>query len=143
QPADLLQVPEPAVMVSLLEKWREQRKEARVMLVLDVSGSMKDLADPTDAGSDTKLMLAQRAAVESLDEFKSSDEVGLRVFTTGLGPQRDQSYLDILELQPMSTNLESLANKIKDQLPLNATPLYEATATAYDRMVSDYDPTRI
>ena len=38
QPATLLQVPEPPVMISLLEKWREQRKGARVLLVLDVSG---------------------------------------------------------------------------------------------------------
>ena len=132
-----------AVMVSLLEKWFEQRKDARVMIVLDVSGSMKDPADPDDSSSDSKLALAQRAAIESLDEFKSSDEVGLRVFTTGLGPNQDQSYLDLLDLQPMGTNRESLANKIRDQLPLYATPLYEATATAYDQMVADYDPDRI
>lgn len=143
QPSQLLEVPEPAVMVSLLDKWFDQRKDARVMLVLDVSGSMKDPADPSDSGSETKLGLAQRAAVESLDEFKGSDDVGLRVFTTGLGPNQDQNFLDLLELQPMSTNRESLANKINDQLPLNATPLYEATATAYDQMVADYDPTRI
>ncbi len=143
QPSQLLQVPEPAVMVSLLDKWFEQRKDARVMLVLDVSGSMKDPADPDDSSSESKLALAQRAAIESFDEFKGSDEVGLRVFTTGLGPDQDKSFLDLLDVQPMSTNRESLANKIRDQLPLNATPLYEATEAAYDQMVADYDPSRI
>ena len=47
QPAELLQVPEPPVMISLLERWREQRKGARVQIVIDVSGSM---AEPKAAG---------------------------------------------------------------------------------------------
>lgn len=39
QPSTLLQVPSPSVMVSLLDQWRLNRKSARVLLVLDVSGS--------------------------------------------------------------------------------------------------------
>ncbi|CAN5621727.1 substrate-binding and VWA domain-containing protein [soil metagenome] len=143
QPSTLLQVPDPPVMLSLLKKWREQRKGARVMLVLDVSGSMKDPADPDDPGGPTKLDLAKKAAIESLGEFKSDDEVGLRIFTTGLGDGQDADFQDILPVQPMSTNREKLSSAIRDQFPLNATPLYSVTADSFRDMVASYDPARI
>ena len=141
QPATLLQVPEPPVMVRLLDNWREQRKEARVLLVLDVSGSMKDQA--VEGSSETKLDLAQRAAVESLDQFTSNDQVGLRIFTTGLGPSEDESFLDILEIQPMGANREALANEINDQFPRYGTPLYDVTRQSFTDMVENYDEERI
>ena len=143
QPSTLLQVPDPPVMISLLEKWREQRKSARVLLVLDVSGSMKEPADPDDPNGPTKLDLAKKAAIESLGEFKSDDEVGLRIFTTNLGSGQDEDYLDLLEVQAMSTNREPLANRIRDQFPLNATPLYSVTDGSYADMVDGYDPAKI
>ena len=57
QPQTLLEVPAPAVLVRLLDDWQDQRKPARVLLLIDVSGSMGDLADP-DTGA-TKLDLAK------------------------------------------------------------------------------------
>lgn len=143
QPAALLQVPEPEVMVSILDGWREQRKGARVLLVLDVSGSMQEFADPSDPNSETKLELAKQAAIDALDEFNSSDEVGLRIFTNGLGENLDQDWQDLLEVQPMSTNRERLRNEIRAQLPLNGTPLYDVTQASFDDMVGAYDPTLI
>lgn len=143
QPSTLLQVPEPPVMLSLLEKWREQRKGARVLLVLDVSGSMKEAADPNDPNGPTKLDLAKKAAIEALGEFKSDDQVGLRIFTTGLGPNQDANFQDLLPVQPMSTNREALASRIRDQFPQNATPLYAVTGDAFGDMVTQYDPTKI
>ena len=143
QPSTLLQVPDPPVMLSLLEKWREQRKGARVLFVLDVSGSMKEAADPGDPSGPTKLDLAKKAAIEALGEFKSDDQVGLRIFTTGLGPNQDLEFEDLLKVQPMSANREGLASKIRDQFPLNATPLYAAAGNAFADMVTQYDPTKI
>src|SRR5690606_33268632 len=45
QPETLLEVPTPAVLAQLLDDWEDQRKPARVLLVMDVSGSMGDIAD--------------------------------------------------------------------------------------------------
>ncbi len=143
QPTTLLQVPSPPVMLDLLAKWREQRKGARVLLVLDISGSMGDPADPDDQDGPTKLDLAKKAAIESLGEFNDTDEVGLRVFTTNLGSGQDQDYLDLLPIAPMAQNREALASKIRDQFPQNATPLYDATRSAFDSVVAGYDRTKI
>jgi Ca-activated chloride channel family protein len=141
QPATLLQVPQPAVMVDLLERWKQQRRDARVMIVLDVSGSMGDPADPDNGGYDTKLDLAKKAARESLGEFKDSDEVGLRIFTTNL--DGNKNYQDIMPIQAMGTHREELGRLIEEQIPRSATPLYDVTSETYDDMVAGYDPTRI
>ena len=143
QPSTLLQVPDPPVMIRLLEKWKEQRKTARVLLVLDVSGSMQEPADPDDPDGPTRMDLAKEVAITALDEFNPSDEVGLRIFTSNLGPGEDQSYLDLLPVQPMSTNRERLANLIRDQYPLNATPLYDVALSSFQTMADSYDDSRI
>ncbi|MGI8755900.1 MAG: extracellular solute-binding protein, partial [Acidimicrobiales bacterium] len=143
QPTKLLQVPDPPVMIKLLDKWREQRKGARVLLLLDVSGSMKEPADPANPDGPTKLDLAQKAAITALKEFKDDDEVGLRTFTTGLGPNQDQSFQDVVPIAAMQGNRERLSSAIRNQFPLAATPLYSATGDAYHDMVAAYDPARI
>ena len=102
QPQTLLQVPSPPVMVSLLDHWAEQRKGARVLLVIDVSGSMKERAGSDTR--DTKLDLAKSAAIDSLGDFKANDLVGLRVFTTSIGPSG--TFEDLVPIGPISQNAQ-------------------------------------
>ena len=143
QPQTLLEIPEPEVLVQLLADWQEQRKPARVLLLVDVSGSMGEVADP-ETGA-TKLDLAKSAAITALDEFNDDDEVGLWVFTTGL-PGVDGKPLDHLELVPpgrVGDVGEKLKTELRSLIPLEGTPLYAATQTAYQNQVASYDPSRI
>ncbi len=137
QPATELPVPEPAVTVELLDRWVDQRKTARVLLVMDVSGSMGDEA----GGGETKLDLATRAADNALGSFKATDEVGLRIFSTDMGVS--DSYLDLVPIAPIGENLDDLRSSLASLTPLNKTPLYEATSTSFAEMVAAYDPARI
>ncbi len=141
QPQTQLQVPKPDVLVDMLNRWSSQRKSARVMLVIDVSGSMKDRA--SSDSNDTKLDLAKRAAIDSLDQFKPDDQVGLRVFSTDLGPENDGYYLDLVPIAPMSSNLSTLETQIDNLIPTRGTPLYAVTGRSFDQMVSQFDATRI
>jgi Ca-activated chloride channel family protein len=43
----------------------------------------------------------------------------------------------------MGANREGLANRIRDQIPLYGTPLYETAGAAYRDMIAGYDPTKI
>ena len=98
QPQNVLDVPEPEVLVRVLGV-EQQRKSAQVLLVMDVSGSMGDPAgEITDA---TKLELARDAAVAALDQFKDSDQVGLRIFTTDIGDVFGETYLDLVPIGAM------------------------------------------
>lgn len=137
QPQTLLEVPEPPVLTGILDAWADQRKRARVLIVLDISGSMGDLA--ADTGQ-TKLDLARQAAIEALDEFADDDQVGLRVFSTDLGPQGQDLYLDLVPVGPMSEVRDDLRNAIDRQFPTNGTPLYDTAAASYVEMLDFYDP---
>lgn len=141
QPQTLLQSPAPAVMVGMLDSWAQQRKGARVLLVMDISGSMGETASLD--GYDTKLDLAKTAASDSLIEFKANDEVGLRAFSTGLGPQQDLFWQDLVPIGPMAQNADPLRTSIASLYPTNGTPLYETTLNSFQKMYDEYDPTRI
>jgi Ca-activated chloride channel family protein len=140
QPSTLLDVPTPPVMVDLLDKWSEQRKSARVLIVLDVSGSMSEEADP-DTG-ETRLDLAKSAAIEALDQFKDEDEVGFRTFTTN-DDGSEVVIRDVVPIEPIGPNKEGLRREIGDQVPLFGTPLYQVTKTSFEEVLDDYDPDRI
>jgi Ca-activated chloride channel homolog len=140
-PQTLLDVPEPAVLAGLLDDWAQQRKSARVLLVIDVSGSMGDAGDP-ESGA-TKLDLAKAAAVEALAQFKDDDEVGLWVFSTDLGDDQSRTVLELVPPRRAGDVREQLANRIQDLVPTNGTPLYEVTQQAYERAVADFDAERI
>ncbi len=140
QPSDLLEVPEPQVMTSLLELWRTQRKGAQVTLLLDVSGSMGELGDPETG--DSKLFLAKQAIESSLDEFSANDQISLATFTldefTG-----DTLIEDLVPMDSASTNAERIRSALQVVDAQSGTPLYEAALTAYQQRLDDFDPERI
>ncbi len=140
QPQTLLEVPSPSVMVGLLDQWAQNRKSARVLLVLDVSGSM---GDPAGSGFETKLDLAKQAVIEALGDFKADDEVGLRIFSTQLGPGEDETFVDLQPLAPIGPNRERLAQSIRNLTPVAGTPLFDVARQSFASMVDDYDPARI
>jgi len=142
QPQTLLEVPEPPVMIELLDRWDEQRKPARVQLVIDISGSMGDPAG--DSPTPTKLDLAVEAATNALDLFADRDVVSLRVFSTEIGPNGTDEVVDLVDAGPMTpAHRRDLAEAIQGLFPTNGTPLYTATQDAYEDAVAAYDPASI
>ena len=140
QPSDLLEVPEPQVLTSLLEQWRTQRKGARVTLLLDVSGSMGDLGDPETG--DSKLLLAKRAIESSLDEFSENDQISLSTFTldqfTG-----ETLIVDVVPMGPADSNVALIRSALQVLDAQSGTPLYESTQVLYQQRLDDFDPERI
>lgn len=144
QPQTTLEVPDPAVLVELIEGWEDTRKAANVLLVMDVSGSMSEPA--VAGGTDTKLDLATSAAIEALDQFAPQDSVGLRVFTTGIVDQdtgEEVDSVDLVEIAPIGQGAERLRSSIRSLTPLNGTPLYAAALGAYEDVLASYDPEAI
>jgi Ca-activated chloride channel family protein len=139
QPQTTLGVPAPDVLSRLLTKWGEQRKAAKVLLVIDVSGSMGEEV----GGGETKLDLAKRAAVDALDEFKPEDQVGLRIFSTNIS-QKDPTYeLDLVPIGEIAGNREAIASKIQSLVPTEGTPLYRTATDSYEFLKAAFDPARI
>jgi Ca-activated chloride channel family protein len=152
QPTTLLEVPEPEVMIDLLDRWEEQRKRARVLLVIDVSGSMSEPADESDPNGPTRLDLATDAAQQAIGLFAEDDEIALRVFTTDMDgdqlagfddPEGDVLFQDLVDYGRVGDIGENVRARIRSLIPLNGTPLYDVTRTSYERALEGFDPTRI
>jgi Ca-activated chloride channel homolog len=143
QPQTTLEVPDPPVMIGVLDRWEEQRKKARVLLLIDISGSMGDPASPDDPGGPTKLDLAKQAAADALELFNEEDVIGLRVFSTNLGDDQAQEFLDLVAFGPAGEQRETVQTRIRSLFPTNATPLYTAIQSSYQTALEGFDPDRI
>jgi Ca-activated chloride channel family protein len=139
QPQTTLGVPAPPVLVKIIQKWSQDRKQARVLLVMDVSGSMGDNA----GNGASKLDLAKQAAIQALGQFSPDDLVGLRIFSTGISRTEPTDYLDLVPIGPIASQREQLANKIQSLVPTSGTPLYTTAQASYLDMKKSFDPARI
>ncbi len=140
QPQNVLGLPDSPVLVRVLQLWGEQRKSARVLMVLDVSGSM---GEPADDEGNTKLDLAKQAAIDAMAQFKNDDEVGLRIFSTDLRGTPPTDYVDVVPIAPIGGQREQLATRIRSLTPTQGTPLYTVAGDSYNLMRDGYDPARI
>ncbi len=140
QPQNVLGLPDPAVLVKVIDLWGQQRKSARVLMVLDVSGSM---GEPADKEGNTKLDLAKQAAIDSLGQFKADDQVGLRIFSTDISATPPTDYVDLVPVGSIGDQRELLATKIRALTPTQGTPLYTVARDSYKLMRDSYDPARI
>ncbi len=62
---------------------------------------MGDPADPAVPHGPTKLALARIAMSDAIDQLAPDDEVGLRIFSTGLGG--DRNWADVVPIGPLAT----------------------------------------
>jgi Ca-activated chloride channel family protein len=141
QPQTRLELPAPPVLVGLIDRWGQSRKSARVLMVIDVSGSMGEPAG--GEGGPTKLDLAKQAAVNALGQFKPEDDVGLWIFSTGISRNDPTDYLELVPIAPIGVQRDAIAGKINDLVPTQGTPLYTVTKAADDRLVDTFDASRI
>jgi Ca-activated chloride channel family protein len=143
QPQTLLDVPDAAVVARLIDKWSAQRKKAKVTLVLDVSGSMGDPADPKNESLGTKLDLAKRAIIDSISQFSDDDQISLNIFSSQIGERSDQQLVELIKYSRIGDIREQLRARVETLIPENATPLYDVTQKAYTNALNAYDPARI
>ncbi|MDP3972345.1 MAG: extracellular solute-binding protein [Candidatus Nanopelagicales bacterium] len=131
-----LSAPSGDMLAQVRQVWHQVRKKARVMLVLDVSGSMGE------AGSEgTKLDEARKAASEALNLLNPEDEIGLAIFTTNLPGHGN--YQTLVPVGPAKKTVPEIRESLDRLVPLNGTPLYSAVRKAATDSQSAADPDRI
>ena len=137
QPKLVLSPPAPPVLARVQALWDQQRKSARVLLVIDTSGSMGE-----SAGSDTKLELAKKAAIKALDQFSPRDDVALWSFSTPAGGE-SSPYRTLVPFSPVGTGRAALRTAISALQPAGGTALYATTRAAFRSLSATADPSRI
>ena len=137
-PQSILSPPSPPVLDLIQRSWLENRKRARVLLVIDVSGSM---GQSVPKSGTTKLELAKRAAIKALDQFAKDDQVGLWVFSSDF--PGGKPYEELLPAAPLGPQLARMKSGISALTPLQGTALYASIRAAQRVMRTGYDATRI
>jgi len=138
QPARILPAPSAPVLDEIQRSWDDVRKRARVLLVLDVSGSMSTSVGSAGA---TKLELAKEAALAALKEFAPDDEVGLWVFSSDLSP--DAPWRELSPVTQLGPKIGGLREAIGSLEPQLGTGLYRTVDDAAALMADTFDPSRI
>lgn len=125
-----LSVPRGEVLNALLESWAELRKPAKVLLVVDKSGSM---SEQVPGAGKSKGELAKAAAAEALGQFQPHDQVGLWEFSARL--KGEQDWRDLVPIRAMDrAQRDRLAGALNAMEMTGATGLYNTTAAAYEKM---------
>jgi Ca-activated chloride channel family protein len=138
-PGTIISPPAPAVLAELQANWDELRKRARVLFVMDVSGSM---GQSVPTAGQSKLALAQTGAINSLDGFASNDEVGLWVFSTALGPN-GEPYRELVKVQSGSASIPKMKKSIGQLVADGGTGLYATLRVAQAEMLEELQTDRI
>jgi len=126
QPKRELSLPEPPVLNRVLTTWRRDRKPARVMLVLDNSGSMQD---------EDKLVHAKQGLLAFFRQVAPQDEIGLTKFSA--------KVTQLVAPAPFAGNREALTQAVNGIIPEDDTAVYDATVDAVDAIKAKADAEHI
>jgi Ca-activated chloride channel family protein len=145
QDVTLMKTP-PAEQVSeLLRTWGAISLDARLLCVIDVSGSM--LATGTDG--QTRIGVATGAALTALRMWPDTTQIGLWAFSTNKKPPND--WIELVPIGPLGeplkgvtrrSALEQGASKLP-QLVGGGTALYDTALAAFRTVKENYDPSNV
>jgi Ca-activated chloride channel family protein len=138
QPTAVIGPPAPAVLAGVKDSWERLRKRAKVLLVLDVSGSMGEEVGSQGA---TKLELAKKAAASAVGLLAPDDLLSLWIFSTNLDGTKP--YRELVPFGPARSVLADVKGQIADLQPNGGTGLYATVRAASKEMTTKYDVTRI
>lgn len=140
-PSVTLPRPEVDVVSAAIDQWTQIRKPSSVLEVIDISGSMDE---PIGDGR-SKLDGAIEGAQATLGHFRSTDEVGVWAFTTGVQSEAGENLVVLRDVEPLASDREAVDSSLEDLkfATREGTPLYDAIAAAYDEMTDRAEPGRI
>ena len=132
QPQTVLAPPSPAVIEGTQQTWRQVKKAADVVVVLDISGSMWAEEAP---GQGTKIEKARVALGNFVDMLSDVDRLQVIVFNNEL--------TTLTPLSPLGEKRTAIKDAIMGIQPDGPTRLNDVTLQAYEDLKAEGDPNRI
>jgi Ca-activated chloride channel family protein len=126
QPERVLGLPEPRVLAALKKAWRNDRKPANVLLVLDTSGSMTQ---------EQRLENAKQGLQAFIREVAPQDNIGLTIFSDRIQP--------LVDIAPARENRAKLRSIVSNLVADGGTAIYDATTAGVDQVGKLADTSRI
>ncbi len=126
QPKRLLDLPEPRVLDAVRRTWREDRKPANVLLVVDTSGSMIE---------ERRLRKVKAGLRTFFREVSPDDRIGLMRFSN--------AARSVVPLGRFGENRPRLLSAVRRLAPGGGTAVYDATAAGFATVSRLRDRSRI
>jgi Ca-activated chloride channel homolog len=126
QPKRVLGLPEPRVLDAVRRAWREDRKPASVLLVVDTSGSMAE---------ESRLERAKGGLRSFFRNVGQQDSVGLTIFSDQITP--------LIPVGPYRANAAELRRTVQNLIADGGTAVYDATIEGFRMVRSAASPDRI
>jgi len=126
QPERVLGLPEPRVLDRIKRAWREDRKPASVLLVVDTSASMND---------EDRLARAKQGLETFFEQVGRQDDLGLTIFSDQIQP--------LIPIGPFSENEREIRGTVRNLIADGGTAVWDATAEGFEQVRADEDRDRI
>ena len=126
QPQRVLGLPDPRVLDVVKRTWREDRKPANILLVVDTSGSMND---------QDRLARAKDGLGTFFREVSPNDRVGLTTFSDVIQP--------LVPVSPFAQNRDQLQSTVGRLIADGGTAFFDATVEGVETVRALNDSERI
>ncbi len=143
-----LSAPTVEAQAALLRTWTNVKTDARMLALIDTSGSMKEVE-----GTRTRIDLASEAAQTAVSIFPDSSQLGLWTFGIDKGGP-GQDWQEVVPIRQLDQAVADAGGKPQRQVLTEALPalvgsasggtgLYDSLLAAYTTMVGSYAPGRV
>jgi len=125
QPQTILEVPNAAVIDGIQALWRETKKPVDLVVVMDISGSMRG----------DKITTARASLMQFVEKLDDKDRLQIMLFSS------DISILT--PLSPLGEKRQRVLDSVSGIFEQGDTRLYDATLAAYLSLLAEGDPDHI
>ena len=125
QPQTILEIPSAAVITGIEALWRENKKPVDLVVVMDISGSMRG----------DKITSARSSLMQFITKLDNSDRLQIDLF--------NDQVTTLTPLTPIGDKRQQVLDSVSGIFEQNNTSLYDAVLNAYDGLQTEGDPNHI
>jgi Ca-activated chloride channel family protein len=125
QPKTILEIPSAAVIMGIETLWRENKKPVDLVVVMDISGSMRG----------DKITSARSSLMQFVGKLDDSDRLQIDLFNDQIST--------LTPLTPIGEKRQQVIDSVSGIFEQNNTSLYDAVLHAYDGLEAEGNPDHI
>jgi Ca-activated chloride channel family protein len=125
QPQTILEIPSAAVITGIEALWRENKKPVDLVVVMDISGSMRG----------DKITSARSSLMQFINKLDDSDRLRIDLFNDQIST--------LTPLTPIGEKRQQVLDSVSGIFEQNNTSLYDAILNAYEGLQTEGDPNHI
>ncbi|MFC0863272.1 substrate-binding domain-containing protein [Sphaerimonospora cavernae] len=146
KPAEI-KLPDQASIDKLAQAWRQVKLGARLLGLIDISGTM---AEPADSTGVSRMKAITETSIEGLKLFPDKTEIGIWAFSDNLqGPGVD--WKPVISIGPLAQQVNGVTRRDRiiqamqrtQAIPTGNTGLNDTLWAAYQKMTKEYQPDKV